>query len=410
MKVEPVKFQEDNLHRHADFAPKVKPETAVVKREPHQTPVRGNSILRTRTDHLGASISGEFDDEFDGNLFDGVDISESQGEEFSFESAAPGGIHGATPSKPAPVPNAVSRQMVQRAQHIPTAKVPNGAQQSHAHNVQNNPARPIIGPPNPRPPQTPIQQNTNSRPIANPPRMPPPTADMHVAPKLPNQNQNQGTAQQNASLRPTPPQAQQLQQSRPPPQAISISTSNPPANHRPPVGFVTSRAAELLQNDQIPTSLATIPAFNPNVESPIPKAQRTPGLDHAASRPIKRQEVGAPTHPLPPPNIGPSAGTGAGAGAGGGFTRPGPGPRASANFVNPHQDANRRIGMPGAAISPMNRGGYKPPTKRPALQDVSNQAQNQGGTGGGEPEAKRQKVDGGASGVENAKGGAVGSV
>lgn len=57
--------------------------------------------------------------------------------------------------------------------------------------------------------------------------------------------------------------------------------------------------------------------------------------------------------------------------------------------------------MPGAGVSPMNRGQYKPPMKRPPLQDVSNQAV--GGDGG--PEVKRQKVEKG--GVENV-GGAVG--
>jgi hypothetical protein len=41
--------------------------------------MRPNQILRTRTDHLGDSFNAEFDDEFDGNLFDGVDVSEGHG-------------------------------------------------------------------------------------------------------------------------------------------------------------------------------------------------------------------------------------------------------------------------------------------------------------------------------------------
>ena len=60
--------------------------------------------------------------------------------------------------------------------------------------------------------------------------------------------------------------------------------------------------------------------------------------------------------------------------------------------------------MPGVGVSPMNRGHYKPPMKRPPLQDVSNQGANGGGPG--EPEAKRQKVE--ATGAENG-GGTVGS-
>lgn len=420
MKVEPVKFQEDNLHRHPDFAPKVKQETAIVKRESHQTPLKPNSILRTRTDHLGASLSGEFDDEFDGNLFDGVDIlGESQGEEFSFESGAPsalGGINGVTPSKPAPVSNGgPSRQPFQRAQNVPPPRGPNGAPQSHPpNNMQNGNGRPASGPPNARPPQTPVQQNANHRPDLNRARMQPPTADIHVAPKPVNQNQNQnqkqnqnnassGQANQNQPLRPTPPPGPPQQQPKPASLAISTPAVNPPTNHRPPVGFVTSRAAELLQNDQPPASLSNLPAFNPNVESPIPKAQRTPGIDHAASRPIKRQDVNAPTLPLPPPNLGPPATGGAG-----GFGRPGQGAgRGTSNFINPQQDANRRIGMPGAGagagmgVSPMNRGQYKPPMKRPPLTDVSNNQGSGGGNGSGEPDAKRQRVEGVEGAVEN---------
>lgn len=61
--------------------------------------------------------------------------------------------------------------------------------------------------------------------------------------------------------------------------------------------------------------------------------------------------------------------------------------------------------MPGAGMSPggMNRGQYKPPMKRPPLQDVS----NQGAAGaGGEPEAKRQRIE--VPGAEN-KGEGLGS-
>ncbi|KAF1970524.1 hypothetical protein BU23DRAFT_556735 [Bimuria novae-zelandiae CBS 107.79] len=403
MKVEPVKFQEDNLHRHPDFGPKVKQEAALVKREPHQTLVKPNSILRTRTDHLGASLSGEFDDEFDGNLFDGVDISESRGEEFSFDSAGPtalNGTNGATPSRNAPAPNGGPlRPPIQKAQNGPLPRGPNAAQQPpQQSNPPNGANRPAIGPPISRAPQTPVQQNGANRPDLNRGRMQPPTVDIHAPPKPQNQNQTNHSSNpqpQNQPLRPTPPQAQQ-QQVRPAAQAATTPAINPPSNHRPPVGFVTSRAAELFQNPEPPTTLTNLPAFNPNVESPIPKEQRTPGLDHAASRPIKRQEVSAA--PPPPPNLGPSAG-----GAGGGFNRPGAGPRGNSNFVNPHQDANRRIGMPGAGTSPMNRGQYKPPMKRPPLQDVSNQG---AGGGGVEPEAKRQRVE--APGAENA-GGSVGS-
>lgn len=179
---------------------------------------------------------------------------------------------------------------------------------------------------------------------------------------------------------------------------------NPTAsNQRPPVGFVTSRAAELLQASETPT-LNNLPQFNPNAESPIPKEKRTPGIDHARSVPIKREAVGAPPAPQPAPQRPGAISTGS-------FNRP--------NIVNPHLDSNRRIGMPGApnyAMSPSaNRGAYKPPTfangngangikrERAALQDVSNVGVN-GQTAAVEgPDAKKQKVDA-PPGAENNAG------
>jgi hypothetical protein len=401
MKVEPIKFQEDNLHRHSDFATKVTGETGMVKREAHQTPVRTNPMLRTRTDHLGASVSGEFDDEFDGNLFDGMDITETPGEDFSFDSAAAcsvNGTNGATPSRNAPPPNGAPRQPQPRPKDAPTARGPNGVQQPPPqNNMQNGASRPAVVPPNARAPQTPIQHNGSNRPDLNRPRMQPPTVDIHAVPKpqIPNQNQlPSGPTPPNQPLRPTPPQAQQQQQPKPAAQPSAAPAMIPPLNHKPPLGFVTSRSAELFQNPDPPASLTNLAAFNPNVESPIPKEKRTPGIDHASSKPIKRDAVNAPAPP--PPALGPPAG---------GFNRPGVGPRGNSNFINPQQDANRRIGMPGAGISPggVNRGQYKPPMKRPPLQDVSNQGAM---GGGGEPDAKRQRVEG--PGAEN-QGEAVGS-
>jgi hypothetical protein len=80
--------------------------------------------------------------------------------------------------------------------------------------------------------------------------------------------------------------------------------------------------------------------------------------------------------------------------------------------VNPQQNSNRKIGMPG--MSPLsNRGGYKPPNavagvKRPPLQDVSNQTGAGIVNGGAEVhDGKRQRVE--ATGTENAAAGAVGT-
>lgn len=411
MKVAPAKFKEENLHRHSDYAPPPKKEekedAVMLKREQqHQTPVRSNAVLRTRTDNLGMSISGEFDDEFDGNLFDDVDMSESQGEEFSFETDAAYGrsTHGATPSRTGPQPNGVP----QRPQHpqVPnnTSRAANGASNpAPQRQPQNGNDKPPIHP-SVRGPQTPAQQQGNNRADPNKARMQPPTVDIHAAPK-PQTASSSNPPPQNQPLRPTPPQVQQQQQQPRPVQTTTTTptannpTTNPPLNHHPPVGFVTSRAAELLQHSEDTSSITQLPAFNPNAESPIPEAKRTPGLNRMASKPIKRQDVGAPEPPAPAP---------AGAGT---FTRPGqPQQRGNGNFINPHQDATRRIGMPGGGpqvSGGMNRGAYKPPMKRPPLQDVSNQGAGNAGAGGsGEPDPKKQRLsEGGVSapggGVEN---------
>ena len=159
--------------------------------------------------------------------------------------------------------------------------------------------------------------------------------------------------------------------------------------NKPPVGFVTGRAAELVQNANS-TLPPNIPAFNPHADSPVPKGQRTPGIDHTKSAKVTRQEVG----------IG--AGAAQRAPNAGGFGRP-------TNFVNPQQDANRRIGMPGAAQSPMaNRSAYKPPgmvtgMKRMPLTDVSNKGDGAVGDG---HDVKRMKISGG---MENHGPNAAGS-
>lgn len=422
MKVKPIKFQEDNLYRHPDFALPPSEDQAMVKREQNRTPSRPNQILRTRTEHLNESFSADFDDEADENLFDGVDGTEDRGEEFSFETvSAPdtaksraveaGRPNGVSSARTSPIRNTGHpRQANPRMQAAQAGRGQPGPQQ---HYLNQAPGRPQQGVQNPRQPQTPNQQN-QPRPAPRG-QMPPPAGESSAASRpLGQQEQN---APHNQPLRPTPPQTQQpVNQPRPGPQAVATPTGNAAAatTNRPPVGFVTSRAAELLQQTDAAPSLNNLPAFNPHAESPIPKEQRTPGVDHARSIPIKREAVGVAPAPQPPqPQVpqaapGPQAVTGRPAppAAGGSFGRP--------NVVNPHLDTNRRIGAPSYAMSPTgNRGAYKPPTfangngpqnalkrERPALQDVSNVNPGSNGTGTVEaPDAKRQKVE--APGAEN---------
>ncbi|KAH7084912.1 hypothetical protein BKA63DRAFT_458178 [Paraphoma chrysanthemicola] len=395
MKVKPIKFAEDNLYRHADFAPPPQDGQALVKREPQRTPMRPNQVLRTRTEHLGDSFNAEFDDEFDGNLFDGVDVSEAHGDEASFET-------GSAPTEA-------------ELKAIQGRRLANGA--NDVSSARTSPIRQT------RPPQQPVprvpgangvsgqggMQHQQQQRANQVPGRPMPNGQMQRQPQTP-------TAQQQPQvqpLRPTPPEAQQGSGQRPPPQAQATtapSANQQPPSSRPSVGFVTSRAAELLQTADGNLPINGLPTFNPHVESPIPKEQRTPGFDQNRSAPVKRETVGAP--PAPPPAAQPAS------------SRPaGHVPSRPTNFVNPQQDLNRRIGMPGApnyAMSPSaNRGAYKPPTfangaagvkrERPPLQDVSNQGPN-GVSGAGEgPDVKRQRVEAATTGAENAGPGAVGT-
>jgi hypothetical protein len=406
MKVKPIRFEEGNLYRHANFAPPPQEGQAVVKQEPQRTPMRPNHVLRTRTEHLGESFGAEFDDEFDGNLFDGVDVTEDHGDEFSFDAGSASTDSASKPIAAVRTANGSNGLPSARTSPVrqtgPPRQPPPRVQSTNGMNGQNNAPqqRPNQGSGRPTPaasvqrqPQTPNQHPNQPQPNQNKGRMPPPTSDTTVTSR-PSMPQNQQQPPPNQPLRQTPPEAHQA--SVAPAQGATTTSANPqPPNGRPAVGFVTSRAAERLQNADSTTPINHLPTFNPHVESPVPKEKRTPGFDHKRSAPVKREQVGAP--PAPPPAAEPASSRPTGSGAG----RP-------TNFVNPHQDMNRRIGMPGApnyAMSPSaNRGAYKPPTfangaagikrERPPLQDVSNQATGGGATTGGEgPDVKRQRVE-----------------
>lgn len=407
MKVKPIKFEEGNLYRHPDFAPPPQEEQAIVKPELHRTPSRPNQILRTRTEHLTHSTTAEsadFDDEFDGNLFDGVEVSEDHGETTfdsassdtvgprSIEAPRPGnGTNGTNSGRNTPGPNNGHPQPQRQSAPIGRGQGP-PPQQYHPN---QGPGRPQPNGSNQRGPQTPQQPRLDQA-----RRMPPPTNDIHKA-HVPQQSNGQQSQQQ--PLRPTPPQAQQTNQPRPGPQGPGTAApqnNGPNSNVPAQVGFASARAAEQIQSANSVTALNSL-AFNPHVESPVPKEKRTPGLDHTRSVPVKRKDDG--NEPVPQPQgLGRPANGGAA-----GFNRP-------SNFVNPHQDANRRIGMPGGgpnyAMSPSaNRGAYKPLSinnpaanalkrERGALQDVTNAGPN--GAAGEGGDAKRQRVE--VPGAENA--------
>ncbi|KAF2204713.1 alpha/beta-hydrolase [Delitschia confertaspora ATCC 74209] len=415
VKATPVKFEADSLHRHPDFAPAVKKEP---QKETETEPTRPNQMSRLNTEQSHIS-AGDFDDEFAGNLFDGVEISEEQGDEFTLlEAASTSSVTEV--GEPAPKPNGVApprapeqpnnippnranqgngvgqpQQSMSRVQSLPAARQPNavghsyGPQPQHLHQGNNKP--PIQAPNQGRGPPTPNPQQNGMRPDLNR-RMLPPTSDTYATTRPPAQEQNQpqNQAAPNQPQRTTPPQQNPYAENQA--KAAQLRSEllrnggvpGPTMANKPPVGvgFVTSRAAEMVQKVDNPngTLPPNVPAFNPHAESPIPKEKRTPGIDHTKSIKVTREEVGARS-----------------LGSQQQQQRPNGAPFARPNFINPQQDANRRIGMPGGAMSPLaNRGAYKPPgmvngIKRPPLTDVSNKGTESGAV---EPDAKRVKVNG----------------
>ncbi|KAF1928661.1 uncharacterized protein M421DRAFT_62791, partial [Didymella exigua CBS 183.55] len=407
MKVKPIRFEEGNLHRHRDFAPPPQEQQDTVKPETHKTPSRPNQILRTRTEHLTHSTtteSADFDDEFDGNLFDGVEVSEDHGEttldSASSDTVGPraieaprsgNGTNGTNSDRNTPGPN--NGNLQPQRQSAPVGRGHGFSQQSQPN---QGPARAQPNGPNQRGPQTPQQPRPDQA-----RRMPPPTGEIHKAPAPQQQN---GQQRQQQPLRPTPPQAQQANQPRPAPQGpgnAAPHSNGPNPNVPAQVGFASARAAEQVQSANSSMALNSV-AFNPHAESPVPKDKRTPGLDHTRSVPVKRKDDG---------NAAAAQAQGAGRAANGGAA----GFNRASNFVKPQQDANRRIGMPAGgpsyAMSPSaNRGAYKPLSinhpaanalkrERGALQDVTNAGPNGAAAEGGD--AKRQRVVE-VPGVENA--------
>ncbi|KAL8850139.1 MAG: hypothetical protein Q9221_004900 [Calogaya cf. arnoldii] len=156
-----------------------------------------------------------------------------------------------------------------------------------------------------------------------------------------------------------------------PPPATSTTVSGDP-----PVGFFTARAAETIQSAS--GTLPQAPSFNPHLESP--SIRKTAGVDHSKTKPVARELVGVPPPPVPSP-----------------ASRP--------NFAYPQADKARRVGMPGGVASPLaNRSSYKPPQmkrpaegnpvqqSRPVLGDVTSTTVNVPPDVGAGGDVKRQKT------------------
>jgi DNA repair and recombination protein RAD52 len=401
LKVAPVRWDSDNLHRH--------PMYSTIKKESIAEATSSESKESIMTDpnepkpraSMKSNSMGEIDyeDEFGGNLFEEVDFTRpdevvlhdtSMVDDSEISDLRPNGHH------PEPIPQPQQRHQISRVQSLPVI-------------------RPLVAAPGHN--QCQVRPQVQQRPLPGnrppPPqggRMPPPAAvDSHQ-----HQRPNQPPYQQNNIANQPRSRGNSSTPENPPPQnpVNGPQPNGAQPNHDQPVGFIHGRAAEMLRTN----GARNVPPFNPHADSPL--LRRTTGIEHKTTRPIRREDIaklraGAQAGSLEsaqlsenvPPIPGPANGRLVGA------------PTAQ-NFVNPQADANRKIGMPGSMQSPLaNRGAYKPPGptagvkrgpdgvtrpdavgNRQPLNDVSNVKvnanANTSGAGGDGLDTKRQRLSG----------------
>ncbi|KAL8938102.1 MAG: hypothetical protein Q9216_004075 [Gyalolechia sp. 2 TL-2023] len=267
------------------------------------------------------------------------------------------------------------RESVSRGPNTTNSRTAYGGQSDHTHPDTNNhthcngngfstgadrrPQKPLQAPmPQQRMPQHAIQPQRHSN-----------AALPGAPPNVPTgyQPRPQAASQKEVS------QAQE-----PPVQGTPPSAASNALLHDPPVGFFTARVAETVQNSS--GQILKAPSFNPHLESP--SIRKTAGIDHSKTKPVGRDIVGAPPSPAVMS------------------------PASRPNFVNPHADKTRKVGMPVGVPSPLtNRNSYKPPQMkrvaegnnvqhaRPALGDVTSTTVNVPSDSGG-GDAKRQRMSG----------------
>ncbi|KAK0653359.1 DNA repair and recombination protein rhm52 [Lasiodiplodia hormozganensis] len=82
MKVAPTKWNPDNLHRHVDYAPTTKTEMLPLG-DMDKKPAADQKLQRQPSMQKTMSNGGELEDEFGGNLFEGVDFDREDGNDDS---------------------------------------------------------------------------------------------------------------------------------------------------------------------------------------------------------------------------------------------------------------------------------------------------------------------------------------
>ncbi|KAL9011654.1 MAG: hypothetical protein Q9173_003514 [Seirophora scorigena] len=360
IRVAPSRWDPENLHRHADYAPSKKEAPAQTESGNYAEQDTINS--KAPVDH-GA---GEPEDEFATDDFDEADFSvnhEINHDESSLEHTTRVNAKESTPSRPnetrSRTANGISSNLgnLEANIHPQNSDENRLASANQAHQV---------------PDTAPIQLQSGPRSDTSP------QGPMHPSGPLFSTAQGLSSGiqfrEQAASCRDSPRAHCPPLQETPPVSSSTIVPSNPS------IGFFTARAAETVQSfSGLPLKASS---FNLHLESP--SIRKTAGVDHSKTKPVGRDIV---NHALQSPAaISVAAG------------RP--------NFVNPQADKARRLGMPVGSASPLsNRGSYKPPqmkrgadgnplqSSRPALGDVTSTTVNApGGSDGGN--AKRQRTGG----------------
>ncbi|KAF1988086.1 hypothetical protein K402DRAFT_392359 [Aulographum hederae CBS 113979] len=439
VKVNPSKWDAQDLHRHRKFAPVKKEPDPVQDKQENKIPARTTSVQSTAS-------AGEYEDEFGGSgFFDGVDLNigakrdEVAPEATTIPNTSSNSSNTRTNIPPAELSRGLQanqNQQAPRVQPMSAIGQQNNAQERN-HQVPQKPPMQQSAPPQTSHPanQYPRPQNVQRRmpplelqpdqrshqPLPQPSyRAAPPQTDNHpqqrpqqqqaqppyrsVTPQVDNnlqqrlpQQQPQGAYRGAPAPRPTlnRPTNEPMSRDAAASPEKQVAPQNPPSEHtpqpsnhaapahEPPVGFMHARSAEQINKTDAAANNAPLPvkAFDPHIESP--SLRRTNGVDHRRSAPIMRQTISGGGPSGPSTNQTPEPGAL-------GANRP--------NFVNPQADLHRRIGVPGMAQSPLhNRNAYRPPgpagTKRTsdggrqALGDVSNLPL----VGGDGPDAKRLK-------------------
>ncbi|KAK8055876.1 recombination protein Rad52 [Apiospora rasikravindrae] len=348
MKVGATKFNEDNLHRHADFAKK----EVIVKREVGGAVDKGRPNAAPQPPPIDSTDS--LDDDF--GDFDMADFGVT-------EDGHPDEVVLPTSHGINEKPNAPSSG-------------PNNDQNKTSTNGTAGPAKPMQPP-----------TRAQGRPGQNgpPPRPNPQTPNQ--APQRPGTMYNgRPNPQMHGKPMPAGTGAAQVAAAQ---QAASNARMNtpPPANAEAtgPVGFFSARSVNQLPEDAPPGTASVAPdkarVFDPHAESP--SIRKTPGIDHKTSKPVAKDIKHVPPmkRDEEPPNPGP----------GQGFGRPPAGP------MNPSLAGARQIGAPGGGMSPMsNRGQFRPlSVKRPAADGAGRPALNEVSTNNSvnaAADGKRQKM------------------